>query len=76
MDPVQELLAAMPKEADTVTAWGKVISIDPLVVQFAGDLNTTVISHKSWTYSPAAGETVGLIRFGTRWVAVLKIGAA
>jgi hypothetical protein len=77
---VDELVALLasdaPSDPERVTAWGKVTVAAPLAVMLAGDTVAVRVTRKLANYAPAVNDVVGLVRFGTKWVAVGAIGAA
>lgn len=76
MNIVEEILAAIP-EADTPRiAWGQVIDVGPpLEVRFAGDTGSTVIKLKNSDVTLADTNKVLLIKAGSQWIIVCKIGS-
>jgi hypothetical protein len=79
---LDSLVAELVDQADPVapdarsTAWGRIAVASPLEVTFAGDAEPVRVTTKIASYVPVLGQTVALVKFGSKWVAVGAIGAA
>lgn len=78
MERLLEELADDPENqpGEVPTTWGEVTTASPLEVTFAGDTTPVRVTRKIDAYLPVVADTVALVRFGSKWVAVGKIGAA
>lgn len=73
-DQMTQLARREARNAATVTDWGTVTVASPLEVKVGGDSDgQPVAKAASLTATLAVGDTVGLVRFGSRWYATEKL---
>lgn len=69
------VLDALPARAADQVTWGKVAAVNPLTVTVTGDTDPTRITLRAGSCNPAAGDTVALLKVGSRWVALCTLVA-